>query len=75
MAHRNRPQTAGHVLDERADVVPRLVRDKAAVLDARQVQQVAHHAVEPQRLVLDRADEFVALAVGPGDVPLPQAAG
>ena len=39
------------------------------------LSSIPDDAIEPQRLVLDRAGEFVTLAIGPGDVLLPQAAG
>jgi len=51
------------------------VRHECPVLDAREVEEVPDDAIEPQRLVLDRAGEFITLAIGPGDVLLPQAAG
>ena len=71
----DRAHLAGDVFDECADVMPCLVRDEAAVLDPREVQEVSHDAIETQGLVLDRAGELVPLPVGPGDIALAQAAG
>src|SRR5256885_367419 len=73
MAGGNRSHLAGDILDERPDVVPRLVRDQAPVLDPREIEEIAHDAVESKGFVLDGARELVALAVGPRDVALPQA--
>src|SRR5256886_831172 len=74
MSRGHRPQPPRDVLDEGSHVVPGLVRHQAPVLDARKVEEIADDAVETQRLVPDRPDEFVALAFGPGDVALQQAA-
>src|SRR5437870_4314961 len=72
---RDRPETTRDVLDERTNVVPGLVRNKAPVLDAREVEEIADDAVEAERLFLDRHRELVAVPIGPNDVTLPQAPG
>src|SRR5439155_1315209 len=72
---RDRPETTRDVLDERTDVVPGLVRNKAPVLDAREVEEIADDAVEAERLFLDRHRELFAVPIGPNDVTLPQAPG
>ena len=63
----------GDVLHEGADVVPCLVRHERSILDAREIEQATHQAVEPHGLVLDRGRELVALALRPVDVALSKA--
>ena len=71
----DRAQAAQGVGDQRAQVVPALLRAQAAPLNAREVEQVADDPVEPLRLLLDRLGEPRPLRVAPGHVPLAQAAG
>src|SRR2546421_320507 len=71
MAGGHRTHTPGDVLDERPDVVPRLVRHEGPVLDPREVEEGPDDAIQAKRLVLYRPGELLTLAFGPLDVALP----
>ena len=70
-----RPQPRGHLVDQGGRLVPAAIRLERAALQARQVQQVAHDAVEPMRLLLDGLGEAAPRLVVPLHVALAQAAG
>jgi len=75
MARGHRTHATGYVLHQRADVVPRLVRNERPVLDPGQIEKIADDPIEAERFVLDRARELVAFPIGPIDVTLSEAPG
>jgi hypothetical protein len=62
---RNTTQAAGHFVQQRAEVVPALLRADAAGFDARKIKQIADEPVQAVGLVDDGPGELPALRLCP----------